>query len=1312
MGFDIECIIDIQNYPGEYFCPVCRTLVYPNEALQSQCTHVFCKPCLSHVANSTRACPYDGYLVTEADSKPLIQSDKAYAETIGKVKVRCLYHRSGCTWEGSLAECTSHCLGCSFGNSPVICNRCGVQIVHSQVHEHAQSCPGAYQVQQAPDGAQGVPSSGVTAATGAVNLNQANSQAGVPTSEAQKSLSASLLPGQDLNQKPDGNPQASGTVTAAVSTAEQLYQQQYQQYYQQYPGYGYDAYQQAYQQYYPYQQVAVQQYQQQPQQIPGQPNVPFGQTSTQVQGQSSSQTQVQSQAQTQHPTQPHVQSQSSVQFPAIQPQTKTQTQIQPHGAAAINSQMQPPVPLSLNQPPVNRQQQPHSVMQSHGQLSAHTPHGIPPALSQQHNSIPMQPQPQPQAQTQPQPQLQPQPQPQPLPHPQPQPHLQGQPQPQSYLQPQLPTPSAPLHPPQQHVPAQYPQPHLTVNNSQPSHFHLQPQMLTSQPHLQQQMQPQLHPQPILRPSQASQPTAPGSQSNQPTALGGQPNQPGVHGTQPNQPGVHGIQPNHHAALGLQPQPVQASGHAVSGYQPYQQPQPPQQHPLSSHPAAGSFPSNQMQAQALAQPPLMRPSSQGAVPNQTLGLFPQGQVTSMPPAQQQQFHHQNQPLSYQQRAVVHSNQHSIPQYVQPLSSSVQSSLQTQSTPQQSQLHSQGPLHMVPQNSNVQLQPNVSVAPGVQLQQTQSYVGRPLMPNQGFPVQPQPAVQSSGGFVTGAQMRPAQIGPYEHSTNHSYSSNSQNQMQTAPGQQVPQSVTTHALSQGGNVSERGVMSGTGSSQIASESVAEGVIVDSLELRPLTPEVGLVSEQETIRQSTDKFINSQPLTRQTNELHGRKDPSFQPTGQLSLKEEHKGYSFENSPDVGKQRQISNDARLEDLQSNKSQKIFPKPGNEILQSATGLVNQQKSAGLPTPPPGPSPHSQVPGSEATARPQGSRVSSLPSQPINSREQSQQVPLQKQTHDAVLSGISVSTTSFAGGPAPFGASLGTSALSAGSGDPQGGMKGRPPRNLDGDYGKLSGERAFFGHPSTMEPNALRMNGGSGFDRSGYQDERFRALPVEQSKSFTKDPIWPLDQGSKSFDRGLPHGLNYDARPVKDSAGGGPNSRFQSAFHPSGPGISKHDVEHLPPRNPDKDYFGRKAPSFGEGSRLNLPGDPQVNPFHENGFISMPGFPRRGEHYGPDGLGFVENRVPDLHDHIRRGDRFRQEIPPSHFRRGDHAPMGEGAGPGNHPPNHHYGEPYTGNKPGLPRLGEPGFRSSFSSQGFPNDGPYPVSVFILFSSLHG
>uniref|UniRef100_A0A0E0D568 RING-type domain-containing protein n=1 Tax=Oryza meridionalis TaxID=40149 RepID=A0A0E0D568_9ORYZ len=110
MGFDNECVLNIQTLPGEYFCPVCRTLICPNEALQTQCTHLYCKPCLAYIVATTQACPYDGYLVTEADSKPLMESNKPLAETIGKVTVHCQYHKSGCQWHGNLSDCITHVL--------------------------------------------------------------------------------------------------------------------------------------------------------------------------------------------------------------------------------------------------------------------------------------------------------------------------------------------------------------------------------------------------------------------------------------------------------------------------------------------------------------------------------------------------------------------------------------------------------------------------------------------------------------------------------------------------------------------------------------------------------------------------------------------------------------------------------------------------------------------------------------------------------------------------------------------------------------------------------------------------------------------------------------------------------------------------------------------------------------------------------------------------------------------------------------------------------------------------------------------------
>lgn len=100
MGFDNECIVNIQSLAGEYFCPVCRLLVFPNEALQSQCTHLYCKPCLTYVVSTTKACPYDGYLVTEADSKVLFLFIPKCSSAIKFFL--CIY------------ECVFFCLNCSL----------------------------------------------------------------------------------------------------------------------------------------------------------------------------------------------------------------------------------------------------------------------------------------------------------------------------------------------------------------------------------------------------------------------------------------------------------------------------------------------------------------------------------------------------------------------------------------------------------------------------------------------------------------------------------------------------------------------------------------------------------------------------------------------------------------------------------------------------------------------------------------------------------------------------------------------------------------------------------------------------------------------------------------------------------------------------------------------------------------------------------------------------------------------------------------------------------------------------------------------
>ncbi|CAL0329427.1 unnamed protein product [Lupinus luteus] len=413
MGFDNECIVNIQSLAGEYFCPVCRLLVYPNEALQSQCTHLYCKPCLAYVVSTTKACPYDGYLVTEADSKPLMESNKALAETIGKIAVHCLYHRSGCTWQGTLSECTSHCSVCAFGNSPVVCNRCAIQIVHRQVQEHAQNCPGVQgQVQpiavtQDPSASSTIPST---------DQNQTAAVATASQSLTSQTVAATATPGQVSNQLPNSvsKTQPSGQ-TAVQPTAEQWYQQQqYQQYYQQYPGY--DPYQQQYQQYYPYQQPVVPQYQQ----AYGQP-----QPQPQVQAQPQSQPHLQTQPQTQGQSQPLSHAQSP-----LAPQSQNQMQV--HHQQQLQPVAQPHSQIpSLTHPPGPVQTLPQSQPYPYPQVQ---PHAVQPQ-PQQNMQMPAYQQPHTQMQHS-QHQIQQPGQKYATPQPQPQPHAPGQHISQPHMHPQ------------------------------------------------------------------------------------------------------------------------------------------------------------------------------------------------------------------------------------------------------------------------------------------------------------------------------------------------------------------------------------------------------------------------------------------------------------------------------------------------------------------------------------------------------------------------------------------------------------------------------------------------------------------------------------------------------------------------------------------------------------------------------------------------------------------------------------------------------------------------------------------------------------
>ncbi|KAJ9172439.1 hypothetical protein P3X46_015680 [Hevea brasiliensis] len=1306
MGFDNECILNIQSLAGEYFCPVCRLLVYPNEALQSLCTHLYCKPCLTYIVSTTRACPYDGYLVTEADSKPLIESNKALAETIGKITVHCLYHRSGCTWQGPLSECTSHCSGCAFGNSPVVCNRCGIQIVHRQVQEHAQNCPGV-QSQAQSDAAQDATATGTTPVS-----TQVAAQAGTTTTQDQTSqTTATPLPVQDPNQQANQTSQPQSVVQATVPTAEQWYQQQqqYQQYYQQYPGY--DPYQQHYQQYYPYQQQAVPQYPQP--QVYLQPQFP------------QQQVQPQTQLQTQSLSNPHVQAPAAA---AAQPQNQPQVNLQQQTHTV---QPQSQIQSQINPPPHG---QPQSQAQQHPQthpVQHHLQHVQMPQNPRPHSQIQH---PQPQVQALAHSQLHPQ-----YPVPQPRNHSQGLPQ--THAQhPSQPVPQA-----------------FTSQPNQPLNPHLQPQLQHSsahavtghnsytQPQSQQQMQlgglqhpahlypqggpqPQSHlvqmqsqfPQqpPLLRPPQSHGPIQNPQQPGLLPSPGQVPNVPPVQ-QQPvhshaQQPGL----PHQHLVM----QSVQQQVH---------------QQYVQQQPFSGQAPV----------PVQNQVPQQGAYTQQQLHVHSQIRPQGLPPSFQQPSN--AYPLPQQHFALLHGTQSHQAQtlggrpMVPPLG------VPTQPHPHSSALMQVKPMEVGAGQSGIALRTNNQDQSPSELQS--GPISRPMSEKQGdHTIEKSSEAESTHKNVKRdpddldvASGVVADVGAVKTVKSECY-------LKPVDADNKPMgNVKDISESHGAENGEYLIKQVKKEPREASNDQKDGSNTDHKRV-----EHSVVSEDKEMK--SGPLLKTPPLQEGEHlEDHSMKSQDLNMTPQCSG-----GFTLHGQ--VQGEGLVQPSHLVPIAEQGKQQPPLIPHGPSVL--------QQRPVGSPllqAPPPGPPHHMQLPGHpSAPSRSLGSGHMSHTGQPLNPLHEHLQQPLYKQSHGPEVSPIGIaglgSTSIFGRGPSHYGPQ---GPSTQGHGLPLEGERtslyGHESDMFPNQRPNYTDGRRLdpFGKQSGMHTNAMRLNGAPGPDSlgSGSRDDRFRPLLDEHMNPFPQDPGRIVDQAEfeedakhfprpshldtesvqkygsqfppsrpldrvphnfgmnlplKTLDQG-PHGMNYDSGMKLEPLGGSAPPKFfpnhhDGLMHPND--IGERPVLFLDKtagRQPDTaqtqpDLFG-PVPRYGrrhmDGLATRSPGRdyPGVS---SHGVGAFPGLDdiagRESRRFGDS---FHNNRFPALPSHLRRG-QFEgpgQDGFPNHLRRGEHMLMGEPFGFGAFPGPARMGElPGPGNF-FHSRLGEPGFRSGFSHKGIPGDG---------------
>ncbi|KAL2606481.1 hypothetical protein AAZV13_09G186700 [Glycine max] len=954
-------------------------------------------------------------------------------------------------------------------------------------------------------------------------------------------------------------------------------------------------------------------------------------------------------------------------------------------------------------------------------------------------------QPQPQSQSQPQGQLQPQPQPQSQPQFQPQQqaqglshppiHIQAPVAPPSHNQMQVQQPSQQLQPAVQphgqtsHAPGHgqaFPQ-----SQAQPYPYpQVQPHSVQPQPQQPMQMPPYQQPHPQMQHSQPQiqQPVQkyPVPQSQVHAQL--QPNAPIQHHSQLPMPPHQPVTPN------VQPQVQNATSHSVTGHHSY--PQPPHhpnmqpgvpQHAIHMHPLSGPQSQAQhpiqMQNQFPPQIPTARPNQSHAMfPNQQQpALLPssvQGQTT--PPLQQQSVYTHNQPPGQ-------INQHPT---LPPVQQIPQQLFAQHQMPIPSHLRPQDPAHSFPKHAYPQSQGNTA--------------GRPLVPNHAGHLQP--FAQSANTIP----VRPGQNGAGYLPENQKLLVGANNQVQL-PSEL--QSRAPESIERQGDVVEQQTDSASGklskvfkdldnvsgsANELKSEKVEADLkptevgnkqnSEDPHSLKTSVPNANAVENDDSVNKNLGMGEAAESNWKPSSgAMHGVQNDSNEHSVQgnefqdghppktetkLPESETNKLHNGDNpEPSVSQSNggfaQLSHPATFTDLSKHQQPTISYGPPS-VQQRSSAITSQL-------------PHPTVPNqslssvhSSTLIRNHGTAHALHSGQPLTENfpptmfKQPQDSDIQFNTPGRSLQPQSL------GPPRPFNqvheppSHAGTSNLPR-LGGPQfgaplpGDMHGRMTANLP-----RHAPEGFGLQDETFKPfHALNQQN---IDRREFDDDlkKFSSLPSnsEPVSKFGNYSLGAHDAGKR------PVGIHDDV------------------IKKSGPGYGRHHMDGIASRSPVSEYAEMSSRRLGPhaGSLVGKAGIDdfegrvarRFGEFHDSRFPHLPSHLHRDDF---DGFGNFR-----MGEHPRSGDFIGQDEFGGHFRRGEHlAPhnfprhlqLGEPIGFGAHPGHmraveldgfrgfESFGK---GGRPGHPQLGEPGFRSSFSLPGFPNDARFLTGDIRLLDNL--
>lgn len=723
------------------------------------------------------------------------------------------------------------------------------------------------------------------------------------------------------------------------------------------------------------------------------------------------------------------------------------------------------------------------------------------------------------------------------------------------------------------------------------------------------------------------------------------------------------------------------------------PQPQAQHPV------------QMQNQFPPQIPMARPNQSHAMfPNQQQpALLPssvQGQTT--PPLQQQPVYTNNQqPGQINQRPTL-----------QPVQQIPQQPFAQHQMPMPSHSRPQGPAHSFPKHAYPQSQGNTALSISILHSQSPNATGRPLVPNHAG--HPQPFAQSANAIP----VRPGKNGAGYPLENQKLLVGTNNQVQLPSELQsrAPESIERQCdVVEQQTASASGKVSGS-ANELKSEKVETDLkpieignkqnSEDPHSLKSLVPNANALENGDSMDknlgmgEAAESNWKSSSGNKSGDAMHGVQNDSNEHSVQgneyqdghppktdtkLPESETDNLHNDDNPAPVSQSNgdfaQLSHSSNFTD-QSKHHQPMINYGPPSVQQRPSAMVASQ----LPHPTVPNQPHISE-HSSALVRNHGSAHALGPPRPFN------------QVHEPPFH-AGAPNLSRPGGH-QFGASL--------PGDMHGQMRGNLPPHAAEGYGLQDERFKPFHVPSQQN-----------IDRREFDDDlkKFSRLPLdaEPVSKFGNHSFGAHEAGKR------PVGIHDDV--IKKSG---------STFHPDylgpGPGYGRHHMDGMDPRSPVSEYAEMSSRRFGPHS--GSLGKFGIDDFdgrvaHRFGDIRDSRFPHLPSHLHRDEFdGFGNFRMGE---HPRGGDFIGQDEFAGHFRRGEHL------GPHNFPRHLQLGEPIgfgahpghmravelggfrsfeslsKGNRSGHPQLGEPGFRSSFSLPGFPNDAGFLTGDIRSFDNL--